>query len=244
LFGQPVPFPTTGIDEIDEIIREWFPVVSESFSFSRSFNLNRAFGITETEIKWSCVFLNAFGVPTPGGLILVAPLIFARRTVIPDKAVSIQVGRDYLEAKWMSNGGGRNEELLVYNGNLFSDSHALIFHGSWISDDSIHRGKILLTPPHGENNSLAYWFSNIEEESRVNRQGLLASVSGSSPFKPYELVLNMLRQKLDDLVDAKKQQSQSAQIERIRFVYISGLLSEIAFFENELNIKKAAILDL
>jgi len=241
LFGM---FPTnpgggqTGIDEIDEIINEWFPVIHEAYSFSRSHNLNRQYGISETELRWSCIFLNAFGVPAVhGGMILIAPLVFARRTTLPEKGVYVVIEDERIRIH-ASGRIDRNDEILIFSGEFFSDVHALLFHGSWISDDSIHRGKLQLNPT-----TTSYWFSNIEEESVRNRGMLLEHFSTTaSPFTGLEEILRLLKKKLHDITQRVVTVPQP--IERIRFVYIAGLLNEIAFFEAELNIKKSETLDL
>jgi hypothetical protein len=62
-----------------------------------------------------------------------------------------------------------------------------------------------------------------------------------SPFKPYEIIIHMLREKLDDLIS---KQSSILQVERIRFVYIQSVLVEIAYFESKLNEQKAALIDV
>ena len=246
---------TTGIDEIDDAVLRASTIVSETLQFARSHNLARFFGITETEIKWSYIFLHAFGVLGPQGRkIIIAPLVFARHSTNQARTVSITESADTIDILTSSLSNlDRGEEILVDGKPYLSDAYAFLFHGSWIGDGSIHRGKVTLRS--NNNSKIDYWFSNVEEESKMFREWLLGIFTSTlhdaswAEIRAIHAILNSLQMKLESLrpslssLSSAKNGVIDCPLERIRFIYFNGILTEINFFESLLGIKRSEIFD-
>jgi len=237
----------SGIDEIDDAVSAASSVVADAVAFSRSHNLPRTFGISETEIKWSYVFLHAFGVLASDKSqrkILVAPLVFARHSINQARTLKLSPSPIGTLDIYTQQSLERGDELLVNGKPYLSDAYSFLFLGSWVSDTSIHRGKIRLV---FENDfSIHHWFSNVEEESSEFRLSLIHQLlkKQTSPSDPWaelyaiDKILVALHEKLNAI---RPKSVSDTPIERLRFIYFTGILSEIIYFESLLNEKRAEI---
>ena len=236
----------TGIDEIDEAVIAAANTVSETLIFSRSHNLQRLFGITETEIKWSYIFLHAFGVIEGVRKIIIAPLVFARHSINQAKTLSLTrspIGTIDITCKSPLD---RGEELVVDGKSYLSDSYAFLFHGSWVGDNSIHRGKLMLRHDKGSE-MIEFWFSNIDEESVVFRENLLGkflAFEDSDEWSDFRAIDNILMSLVSKMESIQPQlTSTDSTIERIRFIYVNGLVGEIDYFKTLSSLKRKELFD-
>jgi len=250
-----LPSDRTGIEEIDRHLENGKRVVTECMDFVRANSRYLPNSLTEAEIRWSWVFLNLFGTTLNGNRIIIAPLVFARRTVKSTKAVSIR--QDH-EGTWVFSQTKieRSEELLVDGSCELSDGFAFLFHGAWVADESIHRGRFWLKLAVGEagrrpvllNNNcidkdgtLSVWLSNDERElvstrARVlncvrmyitNGQEADITLSPAREIRTLNLIENLFKKEIETL---HRPSSPEDPLSPIRFQYFNLVYNELVFW--------------
>jgi hypothetical protein len=220
------PAGSSGIDEMDGFIRDAQTVLSESFSFVKTHSLSKSYGISESDLRWSYIFLHAFGVRQPDNqYILIAPLMFARKSVhassIEFERSSDGLGFNVIATRDLARG----DEVVIDASAYFTDSFAFAFQGSWVAHDSIHRVWVNLPP-------VRYWISNDPIEQANFRNTLVESFEAKHPHSPlwitYMDIVDALRGKLAQIVTTPPSESQ---VDKLRLMYVQFLIGEIIHFE-------------
>ena len=240
----------TGIQEIDRYVNVGHQVISECMQFVKANSLQRVFySLNEAELRWSWIFLNAFGVRLDGHKALVAPLVFARHTVDAIRAVGIETKGNKVRI-FSRKKMDRGEELLIDGRDEISDGFAFLFHGSWVADDSIHRGRFwipLITggKPDGtthellkkqgcvdEDNLLAVWLSTDLVELGSTRN-TLTRCSLLSVLAPNQTVSADKQIKASSRVVSgiKSELSKIQPTDTVKFQYFNLLFNELIFWE-------------
>ena len=131
----------TGVAEIDLEVARAYARIDECLAFIRS-NPTRALrGVTEIDLQWSWIFLNAFGVPlSDDRKIIIGPLVFARHSIDTEKTVKISADPSSISVT-SPNKMERGDEILIDGSRDVTDGYAWLYHGSWLADESIHRGR-------------------------------------------------------------------------------------------------------
>jgi hypothetical protein len=226
----------TGVREIDAYITRAYEVVGECMSFVRQqHSLDKhLFQISEDELRWTWVFLNAFGVSVSGGGKILEPhLLFARRTLHAASAVSWTQEETGKLKIFSAKPLDRGEEILLDASGEMSDGFALLFHGSWVADASIHRGKFSL-PFLGSaecdndgDNRISFWLSNDVEDLEKSRKKMTRCMQLTS-----EAAIEKFCQLItEELVYMQKDPVGESWVEAVRFHYFNLLYSELLYWE-------------
>ena len=252
-----LPSNQTGVDEIDRHLERARTVVAECMDFVRTNSRYLPSTLTEAEIGWSWIFLNLFGTNVNGSKILIAPLVFARRTVNVTRTVTIR--RDLEGTSVMSRSKTeRGEEILVDGSHELSDGFAFLFHGAWIADESIHRGRFWLKLAPGEaarrpvlvtqncidsDGLLSVWLSNDEKEltasrARILRCGRMFILNGMaieklSPgreLRALTLIENLFRK---EIASIHRPGTPDDVLAPIRFQYFNLLYNELVYWADK-----------
>ena len=215
----------TGIPEMDRYIASANETVSECVQFAKTHNLQRLYGINEVELKWSYIFLHAFGVELEGRKIFIPPLLFAKHTLGGPGTLQVRLSGEIVEVRSVGK-ADKGSEILVDGSSYISDVWALLFHGSWLNDDSLHRG---LFEIGGE----FIWLSNDPTEQSLSRTQMLELFDVSSPAKRLSATKKVIAQLTLRLAETQAAGG-SDFAQRIRFVHFHLLLTELVFFEKQL----------
>lgn len=224
----------TGVAEIDRHIVKSLEVLGECGSFLKNQqSLNRSLHlIDEAELRWTWVFLNAYGISINKGVKILEPhLMFARRTLDITKAVTVKLEGRKIKVTSQRNMQKGDELFLDATGEM-SDGFALLFHGSWIADESIHRGRFWFpvsqtgcaTDEEFPQGVMSVWLSNDTQELEVSRAKILRCFSD-----PRE----MLKKALLEMHTGIELPHKSA-IEAVRFQYFNLLYSEYVYWEERI----------
>jgi hypothetical protein len=250
-----IPFNHTGIEEIDHLLERGRRVVKECTDFIKSNSRYLPSALTEQEIRWAWIFLNLYGVTLNDQKVLIAPLVFTRRTMNTSR--SIMVKRDtegiYISALRKIE---RGDELLIDGSDEISDGFAFLFHGSWIADNSVHRGRFWLRLAPGDHarisnlkptncsdsdGLLAIWLSNDEKELQATREKIYrcskqyitnngqGHLSQGREARALSLVVGLLKREVEQIYRPDGSEDMLAPI---RFQYFNLLYNELFYWEN------------
>ena len=213
-----LPFTPTGVAEIDAYLEDGHARVAESFLFAKQHHLNRQYGLTEPELKWAYIFLHAFGCEVDRGQkIIVPPLIFARHamdgvTVRRNSAIEVVAASD------MEKGS----EIFLNGSDYISDVWTLLFQGSWVADDSMHRIRNF-------DSEYPEWFSNEirdKEKWRIDRD-----------LNESKKMVSFLKKKISYSL------SSNEFIDRLVFVQFHLVLAELGFAQKRLAQLQLALIE-
>ena len=261
----------TGVEEIDRAIAKGGRVVHECIQFIRSHYRYLPSGLNEAEIKWSWIFLNSYGVPLDSHKALIAPLIFARRSLHNNRSLSVLT--DSTSVSFVVNRKvERGEEVFIDGSDEISDGFAFLFHGSWIADDSVHRGKFWLRLMEGsqdmglrdtlysqgcvdKDGSLEVWLSNDERELSSTRtrmhkctEAFMSNGMGDRELSPSQavrvrsLIWKLLKQEILKLQVDKN--TADDPLSPIRFQYFNLLYNELIYWESMRNLAVSEQLEM
>ena len=250
-----LPFNHTGIEEIDRHLAEGRRVIKECIGFIRANSKYLPTSLTEQELRWALIFLKLYGVSLNGQKVLIAPLVFSRRVlgrasrplVIQRETEGISVSsRRKIE---------RGEELTLDGSDEISDGFAFLFHGSWIADHSIHRGRFWLRLSvddrqrisvlksvncSDEDGLLGIWLSNDESELQSTRDHIHrcvrlyiagdhgGNISVGREGRALSLAVRLLKKEVESLYRPSGSEDVMAPI---RFQYFNLLHNELSFWE-------------
>ena len=253
---------STGIEEIDRQVTKAHSVMSECSAFLKQGSLQRIFrGLDEAELRWSWVFLNAYGVLLEGSKALVAPLVFARRSFDPTRAALVNTFQGTVSVS-SSRKLDRGEEVLLYAADELTDAFAFLFHGSWVADESVHRGKVWLALAGdsreqlvksgclGRDGKTQVTLSTDAGEQAAARERLRKcsqiSVNGHeiTPAKEQRAVAKLIHAFEEELGRLQKQTSSDSALEAVRFQYFNLLYTEFVFWTEEQERIRSKTIDL
>jgi hypothetical protein len=249
----------SGIEELDRLITSGTRIVQECLEFLRANSRSLPSALGEPEIRWSWIFLNLYGINVGHSKVLIAPLVFARRSLNTTKTVLVRresEGISILNRLKLERG----DEIFVDGSKEFSDSFAFAFHGSWVGDESLHRGRFWLKLAENEpgrrqhliaNNCsdieglLEIWLSNDERElvatrARVNRCVRIyisngsanATLSTGRELRILALTEKLFKKELELLYRPSNQEDVFA---AIRFQYFNLLYNEVVYWRDRRN---------
>lgn len=252
----------TGIEEIDREIAKGRNVVNECVNFIRSHYRYLPSSLSEAEIKWSWVFLKSYGVSLDSHKALIAPLIFARRSLQNNRSMSISTDQNFVSFT-VNRKLERGDEVFIDGSDELSDGFAFLFHGGWVADDSIHRGKFWLRLMEGSQDMtlrdtlysqgcvdkeglMEVWLSNDEKELSITRYRMRKCMEafisngnrerGLSPaqvIRVHSLIIRLLKQEIFKLQPDKNVTDDP--LLPIRFQYFNMLYDELIFWESMRN---------
>jgi hypothetical protein len=249
---------STGIEELDRLLQVTHRTIEECLGFIKAHYWELPSSLTDAEVRWSWLFLNIFGISIGEHKALVAPLIFARRSI--DKSRSLTMHHDGASVTFSTERKlERGDEILIDASNDISDGFAYFFQGSWVADDSIHRGRFWLrlsdSPKKGEcldqDGLLEIWLSNDELELTNTRERIHQCVkahivgpnkksSPSQDLRVIELILKIFRDQLKRMHAVPV----SEQTTPIKFQYFNLMYNEVVFWETKKNEKIHSQLEL
>ena len=242
----------TGIEEIDRYVATANAVLNESMSFIKHESLQRLLRpLTEAELRWSWIFVNAYGVDMNGHKAIVAPLIFARRSFNSSRAASVKTVGGLLTVV-SPRKLERGEEVFLDASADATDAFAFLFHGSWVSDDSVHRGKVWLRLVGDVNHDVkqgcvesdgttAVLLSTDTSQLHAARDWLRecvrisvnSSMDRMSPAKELRAVSTLIKAFEEELKRLQKHTSSDSALEAVRFQYFNLLYTEFVFWSEQ-----------
>lgn len=192
-------------------------LLNECFQFSKTHNLHKQYGITEVELKWGIVMVNAFGIMVEGVKVFVPPLVFARHTVYSEDSVIVRMSNLSVEVvarREMPKGS----EIFIDGSQYVSDVWRLLYHGSW--DDSLHR--MILQ------NGVVY-------SNDVNEQKQYRLLLPNTDLEEARKRVSDLQELLTSIEKTTHTNNMSEPIQRIQYIHFGLVLNEFIFAQQQLD---------